>query len=53
MFLKETAEEFIIDKIGVPFVQRDVVRIAMFDELGQSVVPIKGQKPRVFVPVNE
>lgn len=53
MALKEVTEEILIHKIGVPLIQGGIIRITVLDKLRQPIVPIKREKPRVFVSVDK
>lgn len=50
MTFEEVTEEVLVHKVGVSLIQRGVVWIGIFGELGQPIVPIKRKEPRVFVP---
>lgn len=53
MNLEEVTEGLFGDKVGIPLVQGDVVRITFLSHLGQAEIAIKGKKQCIFVPVNE
>jgi hypothetical protein len=51
--LEEVTEGFFGDKVGVPLVQGDIVRITLLSHLGQAEIAIEGKEQCVFMSVNE
>lgn len=52
MFLEILVIFFLVDEIGVPLIQRDIIRITPLSKLVESKVPIQGKEQCIFVPNN-